>query len=126
MYSCGPLTPTQTDTTRPWPSNVIDPQAPRAGAEIVFRDRPGEQPAVSLVVVSGEPEADQREVPRRAPLPPRLLGDPPLERGGELDAAADVSLQALTSIAADHGPQLQRAEPPPERRPVLAQRQRVL
>ena len=61
---------------------------------------------------------------RTAPSPART---PPSARsGGQRHAAADVVLQARAPVAAQHRPQLQGAEAPPERGPVFAQRQGVL
>src|SRR5581483_7270063 len=80
-----------------------------------------------LLVGSGCPaEADHGERPRRNDLPAGLLAHPPLEQLREPHRLADPRLQPLASEAAEHRPQLQRPEAPPERRPVLAEAERVL
>ena len=66
-------------------------------------------------------EADDGERPRRADLPPRLVEHPLLEERGEPHVLADHRLQARAPVAAQHGPQPQRAERPPERDRDLAE-----
>src|SRR6185436_14246630 len=66
-------------------------------------------------------EADDREGPRRAELPARLAADPPFERLGERDRVADRCLEPVAAEAAEHRPELERAEGAPERGAVLAQ-----
>ena len=84
-----------------------------------------EQLRVALVGAA-QAEAHDREAARRAQLPLRVLRHPALEPRGQLDAAADVGLEARAPVAAEHRPQLQRSEAPAERGPVLAQAERVL
>ena len=57
---------------------------------------------------------------------PGSARDPLLEQRREADVLPDHRLQPLTPVAAEDGPQLQRAEPPAERHGVLAQADDVL
>src|SRR5438067_4833151 len=84
-----------------------------------------EQLAVALIR-SLQAEADDGERSRRAQLPTRFLGDPPLEHRRQPNAATDVLLETAASVAAKHGPQLQRPEAPPQGRSILGQRQCIL
>ena len=65
-------------------------------------------------------------MPRRAELPAGLGLDPALEERREPHVLADHLLQPRSTEAAKRGPELQRPEPPPERRGVLTQADHVL
>src|SRR5207248_1225859 len=86
---------------------------------------PLEERVVALVVAL-EAEAHDRERTGRAQLPTVGVRHPALELLRQLDGAPDVALQTAPSVAAEHRPQLERAEAPAERRPVLAQAECVL
>ena len=76
--------------------------------------------ARDLVVVGLDvPEADGRERVRRDDLPAGLGLDQLREERREPDVLADQRPQALRAVPAQHGPELQRAEPAAERRPVV-------
>ena len=59
-------------------------------------------------------------------LPAGLGAHPLLEQRREPDVLADQRLQAVAAVAAQHRPELERAEAASERRPVVAQVERVL
>ena len=44
MYSSGPVTPTHTETIRPWLSKVIEPQSWLSSEDSVFGERPSGPP----------------------------------------------------------------------------------
>ena len=67
------------------------------------------------------PEADDGERPRGGELPTRLVAHPALERLRQRDGVADRRLQPVPAVAAEHRPELERAEPAPESGPVLAE-----
>src|ERR1700759_3125593 len=50
MYSCGPDTPTHTETTRPWLSNVIEPQSRMIIVDCSWGERPSGPPHVNALV----------------------------------------------------------------------------
>ena len=79
-----------------------------------------EQRLAARVVALGA-EAHDRVGPRRAQLPARLVAHPALERLGEAHVLADHRLQPGAAVAAQHRPQLERAEAPAERGPVLVE-----
>ena len=80
-----------------------------------------------LVVVGARvPEADGREVPRRRDLPAGLGPHPLLEQRREAHVLADQRLKPVAAVAAQHRPELQRAEAPAERRAVVAKVERAL
>ena len=66
-------------------------------------------------------KADERKVPRGAQLPSRLLANPAFEQLREPNAVADARLQAFAPVAAEDRPELERAETPSERRPVVGE-----
>ena len=66
-------------------------------------------------------EADERERARRGELPAGLVAHPALEERGEPDRLADPLLQPFAAVAAEHRPELERAEAPAEHRAVLGQ-----
>src|SRR5712691_721811 len=63
-----------------------------------------------LLVRALAPEADAGERTRRRQLPTRLVAHPALEELGQAHRLAEPLLQALPAEAAQHRPQLQRAE----------------
>ena len=79
-----------------------------------------------LLVRAFAAEADERELSRRAKLPAGLVAHPALEQLGEPDRLPDPRLEPFAPVAAQHGPELERAEAPPEGRPVLAEVERAL
>src|SRR6185295_6542816 len=79
-----------------------------------------------LLVGALQPEADEREMPRRAELPARLRLHPGLERLRETDVFADDRLQPLAPVTAEDRPELERAKASAERHRVLAQAHDVL
>src|SRR6266511_2337831 len=68
-----------------------------------------------LLVRALTPETDDREGSRRTQLPPRFACDPALEQLGQSDRLPDSGLQAFAAVAAEDGPELERAEATTER-----------
>ena len=79
-----------------------------------------EQRLAARVLALG-PEAHDRVGTRRAELPAGLVAHPALEQLREPHVLADRRLQPGPPEAADHGPQLERAEAAAERRAVLVE-----
>src|SRR6266581_3241041 len=90
------------------------------------RGQPASDAKATLQTAGLVPKADDREGAWRHDLPAQRFPHPALEELREPHRLADPLLQPLPSVAAEHRPELQRPEPAPQRRPVLAQVQRVL
>ena len=77
------------------------------------------RPRDLVVVALDVPEADGRERVRRDDLPPGLRLDQLREELREPDMLADQRPQPFGAVPAQHRPELERAEPSPERRAVV-------
>src|SRR5438105_15335474 len=64
-------------------------------------------------------KADERNVPRSAQLPSRLLANPAFEQLREPNAIADARLQAFAPEAAEDRPRLDRPVEAFDRRPLV-------
>src|SRR5881396_2340005 len=79
-----------------------------------------------VFVAADAAEANDGECTRRAELPFRRVAHPLLEERGESHVLADLRLEAGPPVAAQHGPEAQRAERPSERNADLAEAEHVV
>src|SRR6266542_2160842 len=111
---------TSAHTSTGQPQDEPSVQARAREEDLAARVHPLEQRLV-LPVRAVAAEADNRERPRRGQLPARLVPNPALEELRQPDPPPDHLLQALTAGAAQHGPELQRAEASTELDAVLTE-----